>query len=59
MKIDFIISALHGGGAERVLTLLANNFSKNKDYDITVITLFDTESKYELDINVRVILLGV
>lgn len=53
MKIDFIISALNGGGAERVLTILANNFSKHKDYNITVITLFDTESKYELDINVQ------
>ena len=29
MKIDFIISSLGGGGAERVLALMVNSLAKN------------------------------
>ncbi len=38
MKIAFIISSLGSGGAERVLSLMANYWAQNK-YSITVITL--------------------
>ncbi|WP_458626671.1 glycosyltransferase family 4 protein [Winogradskyella sp. PC D3.3] len=48
MKIDFIISSLKGGGAERVMALLATNLSKRKGFDITVITLNKGEG-YNLD----------
>ncbi|WP_340063258.1 glycosyltransferase family 4 protein [Ascidiimonas aurantiaca] len=47
MKIDFIISSLRGGGAERVLTLLATHFAESQTYDVTVITINRGE-EYEL-----------
>ncbi|MEC7770168.1 MAG: glycosyltransferase family 4 protein [Bacteroidota bacterium] len=43
MRIDFIISGLYPGGAERVLVLLANHFSEN-GYDVNLITLNEAES---------------
>lgn len=49
MKIDFIISTLGGGGAERVLTLMVNSLAKNPKNKISVITLFEGESDYKLD----------
>ncbi|NAS30166.1 glycosyltransferase [Flavobacteriaceae bacterium R38] len=47
MKIDFIISSLRDGGAERVLVILANEFADN-GHDVTIVTFNDIE-KYELN----------
>ncbi len=52
MKIHFIISTLRGGGAERVLTLLAENLAKLSKYEVSVITL-NEGSEYELDENMQ------
>lgn len=49
MKLDFIISSLGGGGAERVLTLMVNSLAKNPKYKISVITLFKGKGDYQLD----------
>lgn len=50
MKIDFIISALSSGGAERVAALVANNLAKNKSNEISIITFYDEmETDYPLD----------
>ncbi|MDH7913953.1 glycosyltransferase family 4 protein [Winogradskyella sp. SYSU M77433] len=49
MKIDFIISSLGGGGAERVLALMANSLAKNTNNKISVITLFEGRDNYQLD----------
>ncbi|WP_299782658.1 glycosyltransferase family 4 protein [uncultured Formosa sp.] len=46
MRIHFIISRLKGGGAERVLTLLATAFAKKENYNISIITLNDCEDFY-------------
>jgi GalNAc-alpha-(1->4)-GalNAc-alpha-(1->3)-diNAcBac-PP-undecaprenol alpha-1,4-N-acetyl-D-galactosaminyltransferase len=51
MKIAFIISSLGSGGAERVLTLIANELSKK--HDIYIITLSNDESFYELDTKIK------
>ncbi|MBP1841702.1 glycosyltransferase family 4 protein [Formosa algae] len=48
MRIHFIISRLKGGGAERVLTLLATAFAKKTEYDISIITLNDCEDFYTI-----------
>lgn len=53
MKIDFIISSLGGGGAERVLTLVANSLAKNKNNKISVITIFDETEGYQLDPTIK------
>lgn len=49
MKIDFIISQLGGGGAERVLTLMVNSLAKNPKNKISVITLFEANEDYKLN----------
>lgn len=58
MKIHFIISSLGGGGAERVMALLANNLSKRKGYDVNVITLNKGKEAYEMDKNVQRVMLS-
>jgi len=50
-KIDFIIVALSGGGAERVLTILANNFA-DRGYEVSVLTFNESsqgDDAYVLD----------
>ena len=57
MKIAFIISSLGSGGAERVLSLLANYFSdKNK---VIILTLSSDESFYPLNKNIQHIKLNL
>lgn len=46
MKITFVISSLSSGGAERVLSLLANSLSK--EHEIYVLTFSNDEPFYEL-----------
>lgn len=46
MKIVFIISSLSSGGAERVLSLLANYLSKN--HEVIILTFSTEEPFYEL-----------
>lgn len=53
MKIDFIISSLQGGGAERVLVLIANNLVKNKEYDVSVITLNKGKDVFDLETSIK------
>lgn len=53
MKIDFIISSLGGGGAERVLTLMANKLSEYTKYDIRIITLLNDYEHYEVSAAVK------
>lgn len=47
MKIDFVINSLVGGGAERVMVLLANYFS-SKGHTVSIIT-FNEPDDFELD----------
>jgi len=51
MKIHLIISSLRSGGAERVVSILANSFVKN-NHDISIIT-FSEGDKYELDKRIK------
>ncbi|MEM3092040.1 MAG: glycosyltransferase [Candidatus Pacearchaeota archaeon] len=46
-KILFIIDSLTGGGAERVVTLLANNLDRNK-YKINIYLSLGRDTAYEL-----------
>ncbi|WP_299799160.1 glycosyltransferase family 4 protein [uncultured Maribacter sp.] len=51
MKIDFLINSLSSGGAERVMTTLANAFSEKKN-DVRLITFNDNDF-YKLNTNVK------
>jgi glycosyltransferase involved in cell wall biosynthesis len=59
MKLALVIPSLGGGGAERVMTTLANAWASN-GHAITLITLASEQAdKYSLDASVRRIALGV
>lgn len=54
MKIDFIISSLRGGGAERVLALIVNKLAENKNNEISVITFYEEKDEdYRLPPSVK------
>jgi GalNAc-alpha-(1->4)-GalNAc-alpha-(1->3)-diNAcBac-PP-undecaprenol alpha-1,4-N-acetyl-D-galactosaminyltransferase len=52
VKIAFIISSLGSGGAERVLSLMANYWARN-NYSITVITFDDANPFYLLEDGIK------
>lgn len=52
MKIFFTIGSLSGGGAERVVSVLANNFSR-KGHEVTIVTLSKNVYTYPLDMGIR------
>ena len=52
-KIDFVISTLTSGGAERVLVLMANSLANNINNDVSVILLYEADEAYKLDPTVK------
>ncbi|MBT8394070.1 MAG: glycosyltransferase family 4 protein [Bacteroidia bacterium] len=52
-KIAFIIQSLGLGGAQRVISTLANNFIES--YKVTIITFINEEPFYKLNNNIQVI----
>ena len=54
MKIDFYISSLSGGGAEKVLTTLAKAFAGD-GHEVTVISLEKRPQFYEVDKSVTLV----
>lgn len=53
-KISFFIGTMRRGGAERVISKLANFYS-NKGWDVDIILLLSNEVNYELNSNIRII----
>lgn len=53
MKIDFVISSLTPGGAERVLVLMANSLARNINNEVSVIVLYKTDEAYTLDNSIK------
>jgi len=58
MKILFTISSLNAGGAERVLSTLANYWSHN-GHTVIVIKMDDKDSFYNIDSRITLISLGM
>lgn len=56
MKVIFVISAMNGGGAERVLATLANRYADQGD-EVTILMVAGDESAYPL--NTRVCSLSI
>lgn len=54
MKIVFVIGKMNGGGAERVVSVLANAFIK-KNHKVAILTIVEDDLGYELDEKVRYI----
>lgn len=53
-KIAFIIGSMRRGGAERVISILANYYA-HKEWAVDVITLLDDRNEYELNNQVNVV----
>ena len=49
MRITFITSSLSGGGAERVVSILANELIKRNNIEISIIALIEDKVTYPLD----------
>ena len=58
MKIVFIISSLQAGGAERVISNIANNFD-NIGHNITILVLSKETPFYSINSSIELIQLGV
>lgn len=54
MKIFLVIANLAAGGAERVMSELANIWIKDSNLDIHIVLLTDNEIFYELDDNITI-----
>ena len=55
-KIVFCIDSLAKGGAERVVSILANKLIENND--VSIITILDKNVEYKLNSNIKLIQLG-
>jgi len=53
-KLCFVINSLEGGGAERVISNLANHFS-SKDCSVTIICLNKAQVKYHINERVKIV----
>jgi GalNAc-alpha-(1->4)-GalNAc-alpha-(1->3)-diNAcBac-PP-undecaprenol alpha-1,4-N-acetyl-D-galactosaminyltransferase len=60
MKVTLVIYGLSGGGAERVMSIVAN-YWVNYGWDVTLITLVDPtkQSFYKLDPRIKIESLGI
>ncbi len=54
MKISFFIGSMRRGGAERVISILANHYSQ-KGWEVEIALLLDTTVGYELNENIKVV----
>ena len=52
-RITFLIGSMRRGGAERVISILANNYIK-KGWNVDIITLLDDSNDYNLDNRVNI-----
>lgn len=52
-KITFIMPTLAGGGAERIVSILANYFSDN-NYTVTILLLTSDTIEYKLNRNIKI-----
>lgn len=57
MKVIFVIVSLAGGGAERVISILANQFVK-KGVDVTIMMTAGDTVAYQLDKRVKLLCIG-
>ena len=58
MKIFLVIPTLYAGGAERVMSILANNWSKKCDVEVEILLLAKGNPFYQIDSRVKVTNLG-
>lgn len=52
MNICFFITTLTKGGAERVISNLANSFSENSSNNVEILTMYNTRVDYDINKNI-------
>ncbi|HFK1432571.1 TPA: glycosyltransferase family 4 protein [Bacillus cereus] len=57
-RITFLIGSMRRGGAERVISILANTYA-NKGWKVDILTLLDDANEYQLNSNINVKSIGV
>lgn len=57
-KVTFVCLHLGKGGAERVMCILANYFSRN-GYDVKMVLLYEDLVEYELSKDIQIVFLGL
>ena len=56
-KIMFFIGSLSWGGAEKVITVLADSYVK-RGFDVSIITLLSDKKNYEINPEIKLISLA-
>lgn len=56
-RIVFLIGSMRRGGAERVISLLANNYAE-RGWEVDILTLLDDNNEYKLNRSINVISIG-
>ena len=54
MKISFFIGGMNRGGAERVISILANHYAR-KGWEVDIVLLLYPEVQYELNEDIRIV----
>jgi len=54
MRIAFVIGSMGRGGAERVISIIANSYAE-KGWNVDIILLLNSKCDYELNNNIRII----
>ena len=58
MKVFLVIPTLYAGGAERVMSILANNWAKKSNVDVEILLLANGVPFYQIDSRVKITNLG-
>ena len=53
-RISFFIGSMHGGGAERVISIIANHYCQ-MGWNVDIALLFDKDIGYDLDARINII----
>lgn len=53
-RVSFFIGSMHGGGAERVISIIANHYCQI-GWNVDIALLFDKDIGYELDTRINII----
>lgn len=59
IKLCFVLSSLRAGGAERVVSILANSFDTKDSFDVTIITVNEAMPFYKLSNTIQLISLDI
>lgn len=54
-KVTFVITHFSSGGAERVLSIIADSFAKETEYDVTVVMLEEYRVDYDINPAIHVV----